>query len=263
MLRIGRFPFGQPIHPVSQRDSGDKAVFVLGVYASAVHARWDAPGEMKGIRAVAVASEPEIFWRGSDAAEIIHRIRIPEGAGRLYPAAKNLNGPSGVALDEKFLEPLNLPRSKAWLCDLIPYSCQNSNQAKAIRERYRPVMKELGLPEPDWPSVPTQLSDEQRREDIKQELRRSKAKIIITLGDQPLTWFTKFYGSKSRLNDYGIERSTYGRLHPIEIGDQELELLPLVHPRQAGKLGSHSSEWADLHERWRKTTASRLLEKPD
>ena len=256
---IGKFPFGQLIHPVSQKDKGRKPVFVLGVYASAVHARWEGPGNMKGIRAVAVASEPEIFWRGNDAAEIIARIRIPEGAGRLHPAGKNLNGPSGRALDERFLEPLNLPRSKAWLCDLIPHSCMNGRQAAALRERYMQVMDELGLPEPNWPKVPKKLSDEQRRDDIEKEIRQSKAKVIITLGDQPLRWFTKFYGSKSRLRDYGTEEATYGRLHAIEFGEQKLKLLPLVHPRQAGKLGSHSSEWAELHDAWRQGVAPGLL----
>jgi hypothetical protein len=40
MTAIGIFPFGQPVLPVVQRDRTSKKVFVLGVYASAVHARW-------------------------------------------------------------------------------------------------------------------------------------------------------------------------------------------------------------------------------
>jgi len=256
---FGTFPFGQPIRPVSQKERDQKSIFVLGVYASAVHARWEGPGTMRGIRAVAVASEPTIFWCGDDAAEIIARIQIPEGSGQLLPAGKNLNGPSGRALDESFLEPLNSPRSKAWLCDLVPHSCMNGRQATALRERYTPVMKKLGLPAPDWPTIPKKLSDEQRRDDIEKELRQSQAKIIITLGDQPLRWFTRFYGSKSRLRDYGTEKSTYGQFHPLQIGGQKLKLLPLVHPRQAGRLGGHSVEWARLHEDWKQTVAPNLL----
>jgi hypothetical protein len=34
------FPFGQPLHRLTQSDRTPKPVFVLGVYASAVHARW-------------------------------------------------------------------------------------------------------------------------------------------------------------------------------------------------------------------------------
>ena len=36
------FPFGMPITPVRQADTSPKRIFVLGVYASAVHACWAA-----------------------------------------------------------------------------------------------------------------------------------------------------------------------------------------------------------------------------
>ena len=66
MSNVGTFPFGQPVLRVVQRDRGPKRVFVLGVYASAVHARWIGPDGRQRIGAVAVASEPEIFWRGDE-----------------------------------------------------------------------------------------------------------------------------------------------------------------------------------------------------
>jgi hypothetical protein len=34
------FPFGETVRPLVQQDRSPKKVFVLGVYASAVHARW-------------------------------------------------------------------------------------------------------------------------------------------------------------------------------------------------------------------------------
>ncbi len=69
---IGTFPFGQPIQKVCQTDRTQKKVFVLGVYASAVHARWICPDKKTLIRALAVDSEPEIFWTGErHAKEII------------------------------------------------------------------------------------------------------------------------------------------------------------------------------------------------
>jgi hypothetical protein len=40
MSYIGTFPFGQLVQDVVQTDRTPKKVFVLGVYASAVHARW-------------------------------------------------------------------------------------------------------------------------------------------------------------------------------------------------------------------------------
>ena len=65
------FPFGQPLMQVKQKSRTSKGVFVLGVYASAVHARWvDARGKQI-VSDLAVASEPEIFWRGDGAEKII------------------------------------------------------------------------------------------------------------------------------------------------------------------------------------------------
>ena len=40
MMTIGIFPFGQPVQEIVQTNRSHKQVFVLGVYASAVHARW-------------------------------------------------------------------------------------------------------------------------------------------------------------------------------------------------------------------------------
>jgi hypothetical protein len=49
------FPFGQELRKVEQKDKNSKKAFVLGVYASAVHARWiDENGRQK-VAALAVA----------------------------------------------------------------------------------------------------------------------------------------------------------------------------------------------------------------
>lgn len=55
------FPFGQQVKKLIQEDRSPKSVFVLGVYASAVHARWIAPdGKTTVVTALAVASERPI-----------------------------------------------------------------------------------------------------------------------------------------------------------------------------------------------------------
>ena len=108
-----------------QEDRGPKKVFVLGVYASAVHARGIVPDGKQLISAVGIASEPEIFWRGdrNDVEQVIRNMALPPEAGQLEPASDKLNGPSGLALDDLFLRPLGLSRADAWLCDLVPHSC--------------------------------------------------------------------------------------------------------------------------------------------
>lgn len=248
----GIFPFGMPILPIIQRDRTHKKVFVLGVYASAVHARWIGADNRQRIGAVAVAPEPEIFWRGDndEASAIISAITLPDGAGRLVPASSQLNGPSGIALDDLFLKPLGLAREDAWLCDLVPHSCMNDKQADALAREYDPLAKQLGLPEYTWPRLPAVLATEQRRTEILSELEESGADIVITLGDQPLKWFTSHFGTESALSKYGKSPESYGRLQPFKINGLNIKLLPLVHPRQAAKLGSHSSVWAELHEKW-------------
>lgn len=49
----------------------DAEVFVLGVYASALHVRWQRPDGAVMVQALAVDDEPEVFWDGADAAERI------------------------------------------------------------------------------------------------------------------------------------------------------------------------------------------------
>ena len=101
------FPFGQKLHPLVQEDTSPKKVFVLGVYASAVHARWKKDGQII-CQALAVASEPRIFWDGdpNEAKQIIDAVAIPPELGTLEPAGRQLNGPSAKVLDENILAPL-------------------------------------------------------------------------------------------------------------------------------------------------------------
>src|SRR5665647_416779 len=141
------YPFGSPLQKVEQKDKSPKKVFVLGVYASAVHAKWiGVDGKVK-VNALAVASEPYIFWKGEGADEIISKIKIPSKLGKLIPADERFNGPSGKVLDDLFLKPLGYNRDDAWLCDLLPYSRVNINQQKAIETHYNPLVKDFDLPE--------------------------------------------------------------------------------------------------------------------
>ncbi len=259
MRGLGSFPFGQPVLPVRQVDCKPKRVFVLGVYASAVHARWVGPDGESRIAAVGVASEPEIFWRGNDVVTILGQISVPPEAGHLVPAGASLNGPSGRALDDHFLAPLGISRGDAWLCDLVPHSCMNAGQKAAIQKWYTPFVERSLLPKPDWSEVPKELASESRRSAIVGEVLESQASVLITLGDQPLHWFAKHFGSRSRLVSYGMTETEYGHLHPLEIEGHRLSLLPLVHPRQAARLGAHLSAWAAAHKQWVKETAPHLL----
>ena len=244
------FPFGSPVKKVEQKDRSPKDVFVLGVYASAVHAKWINEAGKLAVRALAVASEPEIFWRGDthQALNIIESIKLPKGCGKLLPADEQFNGPSGRSLDDLFLHPLGSSREKAWLCDLLPYARLNPGQKTALFREYEPLVKAGNLPKVSLAEVPKKFADDQRIKEITKELMESKAKTIITLGDVPIREFmAKESDSKiltlRGLGEYGIERT-------VIIAGQMFKWIALVHPRQAGKLGLNSAEWEQKHLAW-------------
>jgi len=82
----------------------------------------------------------------------------------------------------------------------------------------------------------------------------------ILLGEAPVRWFLHQFDSRwRRLADFGQDDSVYGRLHDIKIGEKSYRVLPLVHPRQAAKLGTHSTAWHELHRRWVSQFAHTLM----
>jgi uracil-DNA glycosylase len=251
-----QFPFGAPLLTVEQLPPPKAEVFVLGVYASAVHARWVNPDGTTRVRALTVASEPSIFWSGNDEAEIIKSISIPPEAGHLEVPGGRMNGPSGHALDRYYLEPLGYTRETAWLCDLLPQSRLNAGQAEAIQSRYAPVAQRLNLPAASIPPVPKRFASRQRTEEIAEEFLRSRAHTLITLGDVPLKEFVRELGLalQPSIANFGTASNQYGRRHSFRLEGRQFELLPLVHPRQAARLGLHNPALAQAHDAWVKRT---------
>jgi hypothetical protein len=247
-----QFPFGQPLRLVKQQDRTPKKVFVLGVYASAVHAKWFSQEGKLLCQALAVASEPEIFWKGENAAEIISKISIPPEAGYLEPAEETFNGPSGKALNELYLAPLGLSRSDVWLCDLVPHSFMNQGQKNAITNHYVPLCEKYSLTAASIPEEPSDLVDPNRRNEILAEFEESKAETIILLGDDPIKWFLSFVSdcTEKRLSEFGENTETYGLQHSVSINGKTYTVIPLTHVRQGGALGTHSDKWEQLHNNW-------------
>lgn len=247
-----QYPFGEVVHSLVQQDRTPKIIFVLGVYASAVHARWTIGSETI-CAALAVASEPRIFWDGNpeEAAEIIGRIKIPKEVGVLTPAGKNLNGPSAKVLDEHILAPLGFSRKDAWLCDLLPETRLNDNQQKVIAGVYEKYRKEFGLNEVTIPNRPTEFCNNERCKEILAEIEESKAELLVLLGDIPIQQFLNKVANVeyTSLLEY---RKLYGYGNPTDvvINGKTMKVLPLAHPRQIGGLGFHSIEWKDIHQWW-------------
>ena len=246
------FPFGQKLKSLVQKDRSPKKVFVLGVYASAVHARWENNGKIV-CQALAVASEPEIFWDGNinEAQKIISSINIPKELGTLKPAGKNLNGPSAKVLDKNILLPLGFSRKDAWLCDCLPETRINSSQAKVIDKIYNPLKNKYNLNSVTIPLRPTLFCDEKRSQEITREFFESKADLLILLGDIPICQYLKRVADIkfSSLDEY-CDLYGYGNQSEVVINEKVVKVLPLAHPRQIGALGLHSEKWFLKHKEW-------------
>ena len=246
------FPFGEKMRPLVQEDRTPKKVFVLGVYASAVHARWKRDGHIV-CQALAVASEPRIFWDGdpAEAKAIIERIQIPAELGYLEPAGRQLNGPSAKVLEENILAPLGVTRKEAWLCDLLPETRLNPSQQKALKEKYEPLMEQYGLNPVTIPKRPSVFCTEARSREILKELEQSEAELLVLLGDIPIGQFLNrvvdvpFHTLQEYVDLYG-----YGNPVPVTLNGRTLKVLPLAHPRQIGALGAHSEKWNRMHRDW-------------
>ena len=249
------FPFGKTLVPLTQQDRMPKKVFVLGVYASAVHARWQKDGKII-CQALAVASEPRIFWDGdpTEAKAIIDTIEIPKELGTLVPAGSHLNGPSAKVLDEQILAPLGFTRKDTWLCDLLPETRLNPSQMKALKEKYEPLLDAYELPTVTIPKRPQIFCDAKRSEEITAELMESEADWLVLLGDIPISQYLKRVADIdfSNLGEY-TARYGYGMRTEAVIGGKKINILPLAHPRQIGALGAHSEKWCEMHRKWMET----------
>ena len=257
------FPFGEKLKKVQQINTSPKKAFVLGVYASAVHARWADKNGLQKVAALAVASEPSIFWTGENAEEIISAIKIPAELGRLtLPTNTGLNGPSGCALDELYLKPLGLSRDDTWLCDLLPESRVNEQQKNALSMNYTDsIIEEYNLSKASIHNFKrSELNSSVRREEILKELEISQAETLILLGDLPIYWFLRFYTDMKfcKLSDFGETKETYGKPHTMNLNGKFYNVISLCHPRQAGRLGSSSAKWGELHKDWIENVRSKI-----
>ena len=246
------FPFGKEVIPLVQQDRRPKKVFVLGVYASAVHARWKKDGKVL-CQALAVASEPRIFWDGdpAEAKAIIDSVPIPPELGTLEPAGQNLNGPSAKVLEQNILAPLGFTREDAWLCDCLPETRINPSQAKVIRERYAPLARQHSLNPVTIPNRPNAFCSEARSREITEELMESRADLLVLLGDIPIAQYLNKAAEVpyTTLGEY-VALYGYGTVTQAQINGKPIRILPLAHPRQIGALGAHSEKWHRLHREW-------------
>jgi hypothetical protein len=237
-----RFPFGTPIQAVTWQHPGPKPVMIIGVYPSAVHARWvDVDGRTR-IRAVAVANEPEPFWTGQDAENRIATVAatVPTVVGRLVAAPRH-NGPSGLALDRSVLAPHGLDPGRIRIADVDNRYMANPAQQEAIARSYSLLVQKGLLPPVSWrPRRPVTRFPADRSPSLAEELAEARPNWVITLGDEPL-------------RALGLQRlaaDSYGVPLAASILGHRVQLLRLAHTRQQAGHGASSPAWAQLHQTW-------------
>jgi uracil-DNA glycosylase len=104
------------------------------------------------------------------------------------------------------------------------------------------------------------LSDASRRRDILAEIRQAQPEVVILLGDEPIRWFLAYFDDRWKsLADFGREQHSYGQKYLLTLEHESYNVLPLVHPRQAAKLGAHSANWSALHQHWKANQAPELM----
>ena len=246
------FPFGETVKRLVQEDRTPKKVFVLGVYASAVHAKW-TKGSKLVCNALAVASEPRIFWDGNpeEATKIIGKIKIPKELGTLSLPDKDFNGPSAKVLDEHILAPLSFTRKDAWLCDLYPETLLNRSQVSALERSYEKERERYGLNEVTIPKRRSSFCNSERCKEIVAELEESQSELLILLGDIPIKQFLNKVAvvEYKSLKDY-VDLYGYGEITKVTINGRSINIQPLAHPRQIGALGGHNKDWFYKHKAW-------------
>ena len=239
-----RFPFGEPLAPVPHTGNGHTRIFILGAYSSALHAMWKyGPGPSDRVQALAIANEPRPFWDGSDDIASIARHTPP--FGELLPTPQN--GPSGKVLRMRYLIPLGIHADRCWITDVVNTYFSNAQQMAAFRRAF--AFKNTKAPAWRLPLRPTRITpDAKRAKALESELREAAPAWLITLGDEPLaalglgTLSRYDYGQPTRVRPFGIDTM----------------VIPFTHPRNAGRLGNHSTKWASTHDTWLRSESQRL-----
>jgi hypothetical protein len=231
--------------------SGKAAALVVGVYPSAFHVAWSPPetldprllGDRKRpfIASLAVDVEPTVFWGGASPepgyllAQWKAAVGFEDGEhGTVRPGS---NGPSGAGLVEHVLDPLGLEANEVAFTDAVPWYFVTSgkgSQREAIRERFGPIARHLGLNPGGLPVRPSprRLVDlagsKDRRKSFQAELKEASAPLIITLGEDALAAVRAVATVHGVPGNLSIEG--YGTRGTLNLDGHTCELLPLVHP---------------------------------
>jgi len=245
---LGTFPFGQPLRASVPSAHDPRPCFLLGAYPSAFHIQWVPPeGGGRAVRALAVDNEPEPFWTGRDEQERLGVWLTQVGwgpkLGEALPAG-DLNGSSGVKVEQEILRPLGLDRKDTLLTDCLDTYHLSEGMSKAIGEVYEPLARRLDLPSVDLPKHPgeREIVQQAQKDRLAVELQQAEPEVVITLGRAALEVLNGLVEAEApaRL----AAEVTYGAPIDIRVSGRPAKWYPLVHP------GQQAERWRTVHGEW-------------
>lgn len=281
----GIFPFGRSnkIRGMRPATVGRARVLVVGVYPSAFHVRWWAPGNddprRPTIGSMAVDVEPEVFWTGDPTPQAAQdRIAAwrndvkaatgidPDTLGKFGPGT---NGTSGRTVQERYLDCLGVSPAQTAFTDVYQAFLLKRGKAQrrpggtAIDDDYTPVAAEAG-----WPSVSiaTRPSEEtliswaieQFGDRIQTDLANADpSETVISLGNEALGALLRLLGPDAdaageTLQDI-YDGDLYGTAGTLTVNGRAVEWFPLVHPgllKGDRDPAGAKRKWQQAHHEW-------------
>ena len=202
-----------------------------------LHVRWRPPhGEGRVVQALAVDNEPEPFWTAADEVHRVERWRSKVGWsdawGTVAPVS-NLNGPSGLWVEERILDPLGVARADAWITDCLNTYRASVKMRAAVDSVYEPFARAHGLPSAELAPHPSEdqiVSEgiDHHLERLHRELTAAAPDVVVTLGNATLRVLQRLLGDSAgpaKLTVLG-----YGTELPVDLDGHRMSWLSLAHP---------------------------------
>lgn len=256
----------RPVRPAP----GTAEILVVGVYPSAFHVRWSPPPDIdprppaKRSRAfvgsLAVDVEPTVFWDGQtpSPSDELERWKAavhfdPERDGTVSPGT---NGPSGAGVIADYLAPLKVDASNVAFTDAVPWYFvkQGEGSQGAAMRKYDALAAQMGREPSDLPDRPNPpalgdiVGSDDRRESLRDEIVRSGAAWVVTLGQEALDALLVIGSAEGEVQTT-LHPEGYGRTGRLVIGGTTAKWTPLVHPGFLRQ--NHDPGWTDAVEAWR------------
>jgi hypothetical protein len=269
-----RFPFGDPATPrPPRRPAGASAAFVLGVYPSAIHVRWDLPAWAHSehgpvVGALAIADEPTVFWDGDNDHELVaawkERVGFRDGneTGEWGHVRGVGNGTSGRPVRDGVLDALSVGVADTWFTDAINEfyvkrgGAKTRQQGDVLDDVYAPFATKVGLLAANLPARPTpgalvRLAILEHRDRLRQELLEAASPVVVTLGEEARQVLAGVADNVSgppttTLTRTAMTEASYGEPGTVAVDGVESVWYAVAHP------GNRDAYWRGLHDGWQR-----------